>query len=402
MLEPVEGVDTPDAQTAIIRMSHPHPAIMLAMSPALCPILPKHVYGDGRDIMTHPANTAPVGAGPYRLTEFRPGEAIFLERNERFFRPGRPYIDRIVMRMIPDNQTALLALEQNELAYSLLGAVRDEERIAKQPNLQVTDRGFEGIGALSWLAFNCAKKPLDDTRVRQAIAYLADRPRMVRVLEAGKVPVALTPLHPGSPFYTTEVNHFDFDAAKANALLDDAGAKRGADGNRFKLTIDSAPGPVEVTTGIGEYLRGQLRRAGIELELRASPDFPTWAQRVSNFDFDLTIDTVFNWGDPVIGVHRTYLTRNIRKGVIWSNTQSYSNPKVDALLDAAASEPDTAKRSALYKEFQQIVVDDVPILFLHPFPYAQAAAKGLRDLPTTIWGPMSPYDELYWDAADRK
>ena len=403
MLEPVVAVETPDAATAVIRMSHPHPAIMLAMSSALCPILPKHVYGDGRDIQTHPANTAAVGSGPFRLTEFRPGEAIVLERFEKFFIPGRPYLDRIVMWMIPDSPTALLALERQEINYvPYLSTVRDAERMAKNAALQGTDKGYEGIGALNWLAFNCARKPLDDKRVRQAIAYLADRARMLRVLQGGKVPQALTPIHPGSPLYTTEVNPFAYDLKKAEELLDAAGHRKGADGTRFRLTIDYAPGPVEVTSGVGEYLRGQLKRAGIELELRPAPDFPTWAQRVSNQEFDLTMDAVFNWGDPVIGVHRTYLTRNIRKGVIWSNTQSYSNPKVDALLDAAASEPDAAKRKALYKEFQQIVVDDVPILFLHPFPYSQSGAKGLRDLPTTIWGPLAPLDGVYWNAADRK
>jgi len=403
MLEPVESVETPDPHTAIIRMSRAHPAILLAMSPALCPILPKHVFGDGRDIMTHPANTAPVGSGPFRLTEFKPGESITLERFDRFFVPGRPYLDKIVMRIIADVPTQLLALEQQEVFYNpILSTLRDAERLAKQKHIQITDKGFEGIGALNWLAFNTAKKPLDDKRVRQALAYLSDRVRMLKVLQGGKVPQALTPIHPGSPLYTSEVNHFEYDLKKAEGLLDDAGYKKGADGVRFKITIDPIPGAVETTTGVAEFLRGQFKRAGVELELRTSPDFPTWASRVAGQEFDLAIDAVFNWADPVIGVHRTYLTRNIRKGIIWSNTQSYSNAKVDALLDQAAAEPDPAKRKAEYKEFQQIVVDDVPILFLHPFPYTQAAHAGLKNLPSSIWGPMSPWDELYWEASARR
>ena len=403
MLEPVTGVDTPDAHTAVIRMSRAHPAILLAMSPALCPIMPKHIYGDGRDILTHPANTAAIGSGPYRLSEFKAGESIVLERFDRFFIPGRPYLDKIVMRIIPDVPTALLAMERQEINFiPYVTTVRDAERLAKQAHIQINDRGFEGIGALNWLAFNTAKKPLDDKRVRQALAYLADRTRMLRVLQGGKVPVALTPIHPGSPLYTTDVNHYDYDLKKAEALLDEAGFRKGADGTRFKITIDPIPGAVETTTGVAEFLRGQFKRAGVELELRTSPDFPTWAQRVAGQEFDLAIDAVFNWGDPVIGVHRTYLSRNIRKGVIWSNTQSYSNAKVDALLDTAAAEPDPAKRKAEYVEFQKIVVDDVPILFLHPFPYAQAAHTGLKGLPATIWGPMAPWDELYWEPAARR
>ncbi len=67
MFAPVERVDTPDPFTAVIRLSQPHPAILLSMSPALLPILPKHIYGDGQDIKTHPANLQPVGSGPFKL-----------------------------------------------------------------------------------------------------------------------------------------------------------------------------------------------------------------------------------------------------------------------------------------------------------------------------------------------
>lgn len=399
MLEPVESVETPDPLTAIIRMSRAHPAILLAMSPALCPILPKHIYGDGSDILTHPANTAPVGSGPFRLVAFKPDEAIILERFDKFFIPGRPYLDRIVMRIVPDVETALLAMERQEMVYApYISTLRDAERLARQTHLMVTDKGYEGIGALSLLTFNTAKKPLDDKRVRQAIAYLADRARMLKVLTGDKVRQALSPIHPGSTFYTSQVNKFAYDLKKAEALLDDAGFKKGTDGFRFKLTIDFLPLEIASSTGVGEFLKVQFKRGGIDLELRPAPDFPTWAQHVAGLECDLTLDAVFNWGDPVIGVHRTYLSRNIRKGVIWSNTQSYRNSKVDTLLDAAASEVDPAKRKALYKEFQQIVVDDVPILVLHSFPYTHAAHKGLQSLPTGIWGPMSPYDELYWEA----
>ena len=72
----------------------------------------------------------------------------------------------------------------------------------------------------------------------------------------------------------------------------------------------------------------------------------------------MTMDLPFNWGDPVIGVHRSYLCNNIKKGVIWSNTQQYCNPKVDKLLEAAGQETDQAKRRALYVEFQKILAQE--------------------------------------------
>ena len=85
MFAPVERVDTPDPHTAVIRLSRPHPAILLSMSPALLPILPKHIYGDGRDIKTHPANLQPVGSGPFKLAKYVAGKYLVLKRNERFF-----------------------------------------------------------------------------------------------------------------------------------------------------------------------------------------------------------------------------------------------------------------------------------------------------------------------------
>ena len=161
--------------------------------------------------------------------------------------------------------------------------------------------------------------------------------------------------------------------------------------------IDSPAGSPEQYRNVAEFLRAQLRKVGIALELRLAPDFPTWAQRISNFDFDLTMDNVFNWSDPVIGVHRTYLSTNIRKGVIWSNTQGYSNPKVDELLNEAAVELDAGKRKALYSAFQKIVVDDAPQFFIDEVPYRSVFRAGLGGLPETIWGPFSPYDQVKWD-----
>ena len=396
MLAPVDGVDTPDPHTAVIRLKHPHPALLLAMSPALMPILPKHVYGDGQDILTHPANLKPVGCGPFRFAEYSRGQFIRLERFDRFFLPA-PALDAVVIRIITDPTVMVLALERGEVHMPpLLAGVRNIDRAQKAANLVVTPQGYAGIGPLTWLAFNCAKKPLDDVRVRQAIAYAVDRNQVTRVLMGGKAAAAMTPIVPTSPFYNKDVQPYAPDLDRANALLDEAGLKRGTDGTRFPLQIDYDPGDPEQGRNIAEFLRPALRKVGIAAEVRAVPDFPTWAERVANFDCDVTVDSVFNWGDPVIGVARTYLSGNIRKGVVWANMQQYRNPRVDELLNQAAAEPDPEKRRAQYAEFQKIVVDEVPIHFLNVVPYYTAANKGLAELPLSIWGAMSPLDTLRW------
>lgn len=398
MLAAVDKVETPDPFTAIIRLSHPHPALLLAMSPALMPILPKHIYGDGQEIKAHPANLKPVGSGPYRLTDYKQGEYYTLEKFDKFFIPGRPKLDKIVVKLVSDSNAALVSIERGDVnVLPFVVGVRDIERLEKMPSVTVTNKGFTGIGPINWLAFNTKKKPLDDVRVRQAIAYAANRDFITSKLMAGKATVATGPIAPGSPLDEPNVEKYKLDLAKSGELLDAAGFPKKPDGSRISLTIDYIPGTDEQQRNVAEYLRSQLKRAGINLEVRAAPDFPTWAQRISSFDFDLTMDTVFNWGDPVIGVDRTYLTSNIRKGIIWSNTQQYSNPKVDELLVAAARETSPDKRKAMYSEFQKIVVSDAPIYFINAVPYYNAFSKGLSNLPTTIWGMMSPLDEISWD-----
>ena len=396
MMAPVEKVDTPDAHTAILRLSRPHPAMLLALSQPLCPIIPKHVFGDGQDVKTHPMNMKPIGSGPFKFVEYKPGEHLILERYDKFFL-GAPYLDRFILKIIPDSVNRLTALQQKEVSMDVfVGAARDITRYQKIKHVNVEFMG-EAVGPVNWLAFNLKRKPLDDKRVRQAISYAIDREFITKRLMLGLSNQATGPIVPESPFYSKDVEHYDVNFEKANALLDDAGYSKKSGGFRFSLTIDYIPGVVEQQKNLAEYLKPQLKKIGIELKIRSSPDFPTWAKRVSSWDFDLTMDSVWNWGDPVIGVHRTYLSSNIRKGVIWSNTQNYVNPKVDEILTKAGIETDIAKRKALYAEFQKIVVDEAPIAYINTSPFRIAYDKQLKNVNTTIWGSMSPMHEVYWD-----
>jgi peptide/nickel transport system substrate-binding protein len=397
MLEAVKSVDTPDEHTAVINLSKPHPAILLAMCPGLMPIIPKHVYDTGENIKEHPANLKPIGSGPFKLTEHVPGEYYILEKFDNFFIPGRPLLDKIVVRVLPDSNSQILSLENGELdALHMIDDVRAVQRLEKNPDLIVTNDGFEGIGAINWLAFNTKKPPLDNVKVRQAIAWAVDRKFIIEKLMLGKVEPAYAPISPGSPLSTTEVEHYEVNLDKANALLDEAGFPKNPDGERFAIQIDYEPEAEFLQHNVAEYLRSQLKKIGINLTVRSSADFPAWANRISNYDFDLTMDTVYNWGDPVIGVGRTYISSNIRPGIMWSNTQSYINPKVDELLNAAAIEMDPQKRKDLYLEFQRIIVDEAPIFFINVVPYFGVYRKGIENIPQTIWGPLSPLDEVHW------
>lgn len=396
MMGPVERVDTPDPLTAVIRMSVPHPAIVLAMSPALCPILPKHIYGDGQDLKSHPRNSADVvGSGPFKLVEFKPGQRIVLERNERFFLPGKPYLDKLIFNVTPDPASLLLALERGDIQMlPLISAPADLRRIAQNSALTLTPKGYEGLGPLNWLAFNTGRKPFSDVRVRRAIAHTVDKNFVAKALMGGFAQPADGPLVPSSPFAVGDLVRYPVDLKKAAALLDEAGYKAGEGGERFKMAIDYLPGFDDQQKTVAEYLRTQLKKVGIAAEVRTSADFPAWSKRIAARDFDVTMDAVFNWGDPIIGVHRTYLSTNI-KPIVWTNTQDYRNPQVDELLNTAGGILDATKRKAYYATFQKIVTDDLPIHFINVMSMHTASSRRLGNVPTTIWGPLSPYDEVY-------
>ncbi|MBM3354382.1 MAG: ABC transporter substrate-binding protein, partial [Betaproteobacteria bacterium] len=198
MFGPVERVDTPTPQIAIIRMKDPHPAILLAMSPPFLPVLPKHVYGDGQDVRNHPANLKPVGSGPYKFVEYKQGEHIILERNEKFFIPGRPKFARLVFRIFKDPSAMELAFERKDIdMIAFHSAPTSVQRLKRMPHAVVELRGGEAIGPLGWVAFNMKKKPLDDVRVRQAISYAIDREFIVKKLHGGVTKVATGPIAPG-------------------------------------------------------------------------------------------------------------------------------------------------------------------------------------------------------------
>ena len=398
LLSQVEKIDTPDDNTVIVHLSQPSPALLLSMTPPFCPILPKHIFDDGQPLPTHPRNVNPVGSGPFKLVDFNPEQHIILEKFPDFFLPGRPKLDRVVIKIFKDANALALAMEAKEADFAaLITDISSIDRLAKLPNLVVSDEGGRGVGPLIWIAFNTAKKPFDDVKVRQAISFVLDREFITKRLQRGRTQIATGPIAPSSPYYTSDVELYKVDLAKAERLLDEAGLKKNAQGIRFKTSILFTAAGRDYSQNVAEYMKAQLKRIGVDLELVPVPDFPSWAKRVGGHDFDMTTDNVFNWGDPTIGVDRTYLTSNIRKGVVWSNTQSYSNPRVDELLAKAAVETNEDKRKQLYKEFQQIVVRDAPVAFINVVPHYSAYDKRLKGLPMSIWGSHAPIDELSWE-----
>ena len=230
--------------------------------------------------------------------------------------------------------------------------------------------------------------------MRKAIATAIDKNFITKALMGGygDRPTRRADRHAEQPVRRHRPGALSAPTWKAGEMLDAAGYKatRTASASRSRST--TTPVPTTSKSMSPEYPRAALKKVGIAVDVRASADFPAWAKRMATHDFDLGMDLVFNWGDPIIGVHRTYLSTNI-KPIVWTNTQSYSNPKVDELLNTAGGILDPTKRKAYYATFEKIVTDELPEYIVNQVPYYTATTKRVGNVPASIWGMLSPMDD---------
>ena len=391
MFAAVSSVDTPDDHTVVINLSEPHPAILLAMSPGLLPVIPEHVYNDGQDIKEHPCNAGTdcfVGSGPFTLAEYEAGSIIRLEKFEDFFIPERPYLDEIIIEIVPDPASIVLGLENGDTDLSAtLGGAANVVRLQDNDDVIVTADGHAAVGPIQWLEFNLSDPDLSNVVVRQAIADGVDREFLADVIDQGTTFPATTGIHPGSPFHNPDTEHYGAGIEAAQARLSDAGI----DPSSISFAVDYIP-PAQLA--YAEYIVQVLGDIGFDAQLNTVPDFPTWAGRIASGEHQMTINNVWNWGDPVIGVHRTYLSTN-NVGVIWTNNTGYNSAEVDDLLAQAGAEFDFDTRVDLYGQAQEIINQDVPIVFLTTPPFWQAFQPRVQNPPIGVWGQLGPMHEVW-------
>ena len=191
----------------------------------------------------------------------------------------------------------------------------------------------------------------------------------------GKVPTG--PISSRTKFYSADVPKYPFDPKKAKELVKASGYK----GEAIRLM----PIPYgETWVRWAEAVKQNLEEVGIKTEL-VSTDVPGWTQRVSNFDFDLTFNFLYQLGDPATGVARSYISSNIVKGNPFGNNGQYANPEVDRLFAEAAIAP-AEKRQELYDQVQKILVDEVPVLWMLELDFPTVYRCNVKDLVTSAIG----------------
>jgi peptide/nickel transport system substrate-binding protein len=397
MFAGIAEIAVPEADKVVLTLSQPIPGLMLSLQPLLMPVIPKHIYGDGQEVKTHPRNMKNVvGSGPFKVAENNPAERLTLVRNDDFFIEGRPYLDKIVYPVVKDPLTRVLMLEKGEIEYAAFSGIRpnDATRLEAVDGVTVTTEGYEAIGYVHYLELNLREKPFSDLAVRQALAHAIDTSFLANVFFGGRTVPGTGPLHSGNPYYSGDVTAYPVDLEKAAKLLDDAGYTVGADGSRFAFVLDIPSWAPQAHVPMAEYIEAQLAKLDIAVELRRAPDFGTWVKRVSSWEYDATMNGSFNYPDPTIGVNRHFKCDNIRN-VIWSNTQGYCNTEVDSLFDAASVEADEAKRKALYADIQKSITDDLALIYMTQDFSATVYHGQIGNVPNTPFGALAPFDNVY-------
>jgi len=379
----VEAVDTPDSHTAIFRLSEPSPAIWAVLSSAEAPILPRHLY-EGTPPLANPWNSKLVGTGPFVFKEWVRGDYVLVERNPTYWRKDRPYLDRIRFRTIPDPGARAAALETGEVHYAPFSAVppSDVDRLRKLSNLVVETRGYGTFVPAFFFEFNLDRPQFRDKHVRAAFAHAIDRQALADRVWFGLAKPATGPIpRAHAELYTADVTQYPFDLKKAEALLDEAGLPRDAEGVRLRVNHYTMPYG-DLFKRAGEFLRESLKQVGIDLQLVNLDLAPFLRQIYGERNFD-TYSTYYNSSaDPQIGVLRRYWSKAILKGVAWSNGPGYSNPEADRLIETSFTENDPAKRRALLVELQKIAQDDLPSINLLELQHFSIVSSRVRGLST--------------------
>jgi len=358
------AVDAVDAHTLRVTLSKPAPYLLLALSAGETPMLPAHRY-DLDTALQNPLNAAPIGTGPFRFKEWQRGSHILYERNPDYWQPGKPGVGALLFRLIPDIAARLTGFQNRSIDLGESSPVPPSE-IPKLPDfLATTTEGYEDNATMIMLEFNLERAEFQKLAVRQAIAHALDREQIRRVAFYGYALPAVSPVSQASfpRLHLDAANPYPTDINRANQLLDEAGYPRRGSQPRFAITIHANPFN-QGGQRTAHYVRSALARLGIQVTVREQDPGSYIRSVYTEREFDCTISSVSTMFDPTVGLQRVFWSKSFNPQVPWSNASHYHNPEVDQLLEAAAVEPDPARRAELFKQFQAIVIREIPSIAL--------------------------------------
>lgn len=350
-------------------------------------ILPKHLL-EGQNLRNTPFARKPVGAGPYRLKSWDAGSRLTLEASPTYFE-GRPYINEVVYRIIPDISTMFLETRAGKLDVMDL----TPQQYLRQTNGPPWDTEYRKYRYLAsvyvYLGFNLEHPFFKDVRVRRAVSLAIDREALVKGVLLGQGVAAFGPYKPGTWAYNNRLAAPERNVAHARRLLGEAGftdidgdGMLEKDGKPFAFTILTNQGN-EQRILTATVIQSQLNEVGIAVQIRTVE----WAAFIKEFVDKGRFDAIIlGWTitqDP--DIFDVWHSSKAKPGGL--NFIHYKNPALDALLEAARGTPDQTRRKELYDRIQVILDTDQPYCFLfvpYALPIVQSRFRGIHPAPAGI------------------
>jgi len=347
-LASVASAEARDRLTVVLHMKSSDASLLFNLSDGLFGVVPR---GAGRQLGQHP-----MGSGPFRFLSAEQDKDVLVERNPTYW-AGPPKIARVDFRVVPDAVTVALELKKgsidiasNELTLDMVHALENDRSLKIE----------SGSGSpVMYLNFNVAQRPLQDVRVRQAIAFAMDRHVIVNALWLGHARLADTLLPQGhwAAAPSDRLVQYPHDPQRAAQLLEAAGYRPDRGGVRLRLEMKTSTD--ETTRLLAQILQSQLRDAGILLTLR-SAEFGTFYSDVTAGRFQVyALRWIGSNEDPDIFRYALGGDRFPPQG---GNRGHYRNSQVDALLRAAATSSDENIRKQDYVQVQRVLSQQVPVI----------------------------------------
>src|SRR5690606_11700332 len=316
------------------------------------------------------------------------------ERNPNYWDQPKPYLDKIIVRFIPDAVARAAALESGsaDLAGQAI-PLSDVKRFTELPNMRVDTINWPYISVHQQLFFNLDTPVLQNKKVRQAIAHAIDVEALNKVVWYGYGTTSAAAIGKANvKYHNPDIKYLPVDLDKAKQLMDEAGLKPDADGNRLTLRLLYTPFQERRAA---DFVRQSLGRIGIDAVIE-NYDFATYVTKAyTDRAFDITLEALANIFDPTVGVQRVYWSKNFKVGLPFSNAAHYVNPEVDRLLEAAAVEVDETKRRQQFLDFQKLVHEDIPSIEFGANPLITVLSNKVKDYAPTGEGLRGSFADLY-------
>jgi peptide/nickel transport system substrate-binding protein len=349
-------------------------------------IIPRHVYANvpPASLKTHPSIARPeqlVVSGSFRIGERRPGQQITLVPNEHA--AARPLLDRIVIRVIPENTTRLVELRNGTVDFSR-GVSFDQIPALRQqaPNVRFdteTGRYWEYLG------YNLRRPQFADPNVRRALGMAVDVPAIIRQLRMGEfVTQAAGPYPPIlKDFHDPAMRPLPYDTAGARRLLEAAGWRdtngdgiREKDGKPFRATLVTNAGN-QRRADVSQILQRMWRAVGMDLQLQQY-ELGTVQERQMSHDFDIVLGS---WGIELTGSLGALFTPGVQLNFV-----GYDNPEVGRLIAEAQAAPTAAQSVPLWKSVAERIVQDQPYTWLYFYGPVTARSARLQGVRVDAYG----------------